>query len=124
MDLNELILIIIIFFSSFILIITGYYEYNLNKCEYDNIQLQKKKGDIFQSQPILKQETNLEHKFDESPFDIYKDYFDQPSPWIGTVWSGKQPIKRWKGTPWENKNSESSIIIKKESNLFNLFGLL
>lgn len=87
MDTNSLLFITIAFFSSMILIIAAYYEYTLKKCQYTNNQLAKKKKSIFETEPILLQDTNLENQFDDSPYSLYKDYFDQPSPWVGTEWS-------------------------------------
>jgi hypothetical protein len=46
-----------------------------------------RKNDIFSSKPILERNTNLENQFDDNPYLLYKDYFDQASPWVGTEWS-------------------------------------
>jgi hypothetical protein len=87
MENNTLLFIVIVFFSVLLLFLAAYYEFKLQKCLYHNTQLTKKKQSIFESEPILTRDTNLENQFDDSPFSIYKDYFDQPSPWIGTEWS-------------------------------------
>jgi len=87
MDTNTLLFIVIVFFSSTLLTIAAYYEYKLKQCNYMNEQLAQKRKSIFETEPILKQHTNLENQFDDSPYSIYKDYFDQASPWVGTEWS-------------------------------------
>ena len=51
------------------------------------IDFLKKKENIFESTPILQQDTNLENQYDDSPYTLYKDYFDQASPWVGTEFS-------------------------------------
>jgi hypothetical protein len=87
METNTLLFIVIVFFSSLVLVTAAYYEYKLKKCNYTNTQLSEKPKSIFETEPILTQDTNLENQFDDSPYSIYKDYFDQPSPWVGTQWS-------------------------------------
>lgn len=87
MDTNSFLFILIVFFSGMVLAISSYYEYTLQKCKYQKAQLMKKKKSIFESEPILLQDTNLENQYDDSPYSLYKDYFDQASPWIGTEWS-------------------------------------
>ena len=87
MDINTLLFIVIVFFCSLVLIISAYYEYKLKKCNYTNKELLKKPKSIFESEPILTKDTNLENQFDDSPYSMYKDYFDQASPWVGTEWS-------------------------------------
>ena len=86
---NKLLFAVIVFFCCSILIITSYYEYKLTKCNYDNQILSKSPKTIFETTPILQQDTNLENQFDDSPYSMYKDYFDQASPWVGTEWSSK-----------------------------------
>lgn len=87
MDSNALLFLLIIFFAGIIISMSAYYEYKFQQCLYKNTQLAKKRQSIFESDPILQQDVNLENQFDDSPYTLYKDYFDQASPWIGTEWS-------------------------------------
>jgi len=103
MDTNSLLFIVIVFFCSLLLIIIAYYEYMQKKCEYKNTQLSKKDKSIFESEPILLQDTNLENQYDDSPYSLYKDYFDQASPWVGTEWS--HPSENVTSNKKQNKSS-------------------
>ena len=87
MENNTLLFIIIVFFCSIIFVVSAYYEFTLQKCLYQNSQITKNSDSIFESKTILTRDTNLENQFDDSPYTLYKDYFDQASPWIGTDWS-------------------------------------
>ena len=87
MDYNSLLFILVIFFSGIILAISAYYEYTLKRCKYKNSQLLKKRSSIFETEPILQQDTNLENQYDDSPYTLFKSYFDQASPWVGTAYS-------------------------------------
>lgn len=53
----------------------------------------KSSSSIFESEPILLQQTNLENQFDDMPYSLYKDYFEQSSPWIGTQWDHPSDVK-------------------------------
>lgn len=87
METNSFLFVLIIFFAGIIFAVSAYYEYTLQQCKYQQNQLKKKQKSIFESEPILLQDTNLENQYDDSPYSLYKDYFDQASPWVGTEWS-------------------------------------
>lgn len=87
MDIYSFVFVLIIFFGGIVIAIAAYYEYTLNKCKYEKQQIMKKQRSIFESEPILLRETNLENQYDDAPYSLYKDYFDQASPWMGTEWS-------------------------------------
>lgn len=92
MDIYTLLFFVIVLFAGVIMVLASYYEYHLSKCKYDAIQ-QLKKQEIednpYRMKPILERETNLERQYEDSPYTLYKSYFDQPSPWIGTEYSHK-----------------------------------
>ena len=87
METNNFLFILIVFFAGIVMALAAYYEYTLQRCRYEKDQLKKQQKSIFESDPILTQDTNLENQYDDSPYSLYKDYFDQASPWIGTEWS-------------------------------------
>lgn len=93
MDIYALLFFVIVLFMSVILVLASYYEYNLNKCRYEKSRDMKKQkdavGNPYMIKPILERDTNLERQYEDSPYTLYKSYFDQPSPWIGTEYSHK-----------------------------------
>lgn len=95
MDSNTLILIIITVFSTALLCLFTYHEYfKKTKCDLltlENCRRLQAGQDI--QIPILQRETHLEDQFDNEPYNLYRDYFDQNSPWIGTEWAHKAEIK-------------------------------
>jgi hypothetical protein len=92
MDIYALLFFVIVLFMGIIMVISSYYEYSLNRCRYEKsgiIQKQKNEKDPYMMKPILERDTNLEKQYEDSPYTLYKSYFDQPSPWIGTEYSHK-----------------------------------
>jgi hypothetical protein len=93
MDIYALLFFVIVLFMSVILVLASYYEYNLTKCKYEKARIRKEQQTLdanpYIMEPIMERETNLERQYEDSPYTLYKSYFDQPSPWIGTEYSHK-----------------------------------
>jgi hypothetical protein len=86
MDPNTVILILVVSFILIFILMFTYYEYfKQEKCNLLNVTNCKKlMAGLEINVPILQKETHLETQFDNEPYSLYRDYFDQNSPWIGT----------------------------------------